>query len=252
MQNLREKYSTISAIILHKKSYGEKKLILKLYSKELGKITCFTNSSVISKRNPNGNLLPLNLCKFQIYKSSKSYTVTETQLITSFFEKNDTLEKSLFIQCITDIFEKSIPEEIASEELFELLLSTFESINTHKNLPLILENFKIQLLKILGTFPEIALCYLCQKKWNDTEQIHLDQAGHLFCTPCLPQNLTKSQTLSLQFNSIKLINFLYKTNHTNTPPNINLDQSSLNQLKQTLNLFLQNYIQKEILSEHYL
>jgi len=241
-----------TGIILQKRNSGENNHYLTIFSPEHGRINAVSKYSRNLKSALGGNLEMLNFCQFQIYETPHNFTVIQCQLEKSYLNIRDNLEKSLYAMHLLEIFEKSVNGQNTDEsfELFQLLETSIEFLASTKNYELIIENFKIQLLNILGNFPDISLCFFCQKKWTENDKIWLDQEGSLACLSCF--NRIHGITEVIPFSLMKLIHFLVRPTQKLRLDQIILSQEQQFQLKRVINIFIQNYLHREIVSERML
>lgn len=236
-------------IILKKKSRGENDNLILIFSPEIGKFQAISKSSRKITSSFIGHLETLNICNFQVYKTTHNYTITQCQLYKSYKKIQENLDKMVFALLTLEIIQKSIESEHHHDQAFELLISTLDEIENELNYEFIVENFKIKLLQLLGSLPEIALCFFCSKKWEIEENIWLDQEGHLTCYQCLNKhNFNSNKFENVPFKLIKLINYISQ-NHFEKPLKIELNSEQKFQLKKIVNTFLNNYLYQELNSE---
>lgn len=235
-----------SGIIIRKQNRGEHDCFITLYSPTLGKIQAVAKGARKIDSSFSGHLETLNICSFQLHKSPHSFTVTQCQTVQTFRTLRDNFEKSLLALLILEIFQRSTYSPEQARELFDLLDSTLHYLSKSEKHQIIIESFKIKLLQMLGVMPDISRCSHCQRRWNHAEKILLGEAdSHFSCLDCAKPNQENS---SIDFNIIKLINFLCLKGLTDIIK-ISLSPQEEIKLKQISHKFLQHYIDREIVSE---
>ena len=234
-----------TGIIIRKQNSGEHDYFITLYSPTLGRIQAVAKGARKINSSFSGHLETLNICSFQLYKSPRSYTVTQCQTIQTFRTLRDNFEKSLLALLVLEIFQKSTYSPEQGRELFDLLDSTLHYLSKSEKHQIIIESFKIKLLQMLGGMPDISRCSHCQRRWNPEEKILLGADSHFSCLDCLKSNQESS---TIDFNIIKLINFLCLKNLSDIIK-ISMSPPEEKKLKQISHIFLQHYIDREIVSE---
>ena len=233
-----------TGIIIKKHNFGDSHQYITFYSPTLGRIEAIAKGSKKIKSHFTGHLETLNICNIQLYKTQKSYTITNSKALKTFNHNN--LETSLTAMIILEFFEIISKDKNNDQSLFNLLTTTLNHLQkTTTKQQLILETFKIKLLQIEGVIPTIQTCSKCEKKWTNTDKITITQEGQILCNNC---NQNTHQLYTLNFNIIKLINYILKENIEKIT-NINITNQHLTELKNFTNTYIKKYIQKELKSE---
>ncbi len=235
----------IQGIILKKRNFGEYDQFITVYSPTLGKFDALAKGVRRINSSFGGHLELLNICNFNIYKSSYRYTITQCQSINSFKNLKKNLQLSMLAFLISEIFYRMTPSDEHGENLFILIMQTLQSLGGNVKNPLILESFKIKLLQATGNLPDISECSDCHHKWINRDTICLDIHGHIKCLNCSQNNDTKEL---IGFNIMKLINFIARRPYEEIE-NISLKQHEHNNLKKLTDIFLHSYIDLELKSE---
>ncbi len=243
------RYFTTNGIILRKQNSGENDWFLTIFSPEHGKIQALSKSSRKISSHKGSHLDLLNLCQFQLYKNGNRLLITECKLQEGFLNIKNDLQKSLYCLHLAEISLKFIQDEQPNLEIFKLLLLTLNEINHGTHHELLLEHYKINLLKLSGLWPEISNCYFCQNKWPEDSQIWTDQEGRLTCKDCLTLNQNTLQLVN--FKTVKLGHYL-SSNNFSILERLRLESNDLFQLKKMTDLLLSNFLQYEMKSNQML
>jgi DNA repair protein RecO (recombination protein O) len=238
------RYILTKALILRKQPSGENDWFLTLLSPEHGKIQAISRSSRKILSQKGCHMDPLNLCNFQLYKKADRFMVTDCKLETPFLGIKSDLAKSLLGFTILELLLKTIQENEDNFALFKLTLKALEKLNETSD-ELNLEEFKIKLLKIAGSWPEVSNCHQCQHKWTPENLINCDQEGRFYCETCVTSTNTSGQLIS--FNTIKLANYLSQEHVQKI--NLVISEQELFHLKQLTAIFLGKYLHHELKSE---
>lgn len=235
------------AVILKKTPIWENDINITLYCPLLGKIQAIAKGARKTSSHWSGNLEPMNLCQVQLYKSASRFTITQCQVEKNFkniYKKMETVSMALLI---LEIFQKSTYASEHSQELFGLISDTFYRLNCSQEPFLVLERFKLHLLKLNGALPNMTTCVFCYQRWNDLTEIHLDKHGHFSCGNCVETNCVKIHCNRIAFEIIKLICYLLDEPAGHIK--IRISTSQKQQLQLITHIFLQHFIAREIVGE---
>ncbi len=234
-----------SGIILKKQNRGEYDQSITLFSPELGKIRATAKGARKMSSKFSGHLETLNICDLQLHRSAHSFTITQCQARKTYRLLREKLEKSILSMLILEIFQASTHAQEQGRELFELIESTLDSLGASGKHPLVIESFKIKLLKLLGVMPEIERCSYCHKKWLSGCIIRLDDEGHLACTGCAKPHKSAQE---VPFKIVKLISYI-GNNGFEGIMKISLSEDEIRSLKKICRSFLALHLDREIFSE---
>ncbi|MGL5831560.1 MAG: DNA repair protein RecO [Candidatus Altimarinota bacterium] len=239
------RYQSLTGLILKKQNRGENDSFLTVFSPELGKFNALGKSTRKIMSSKGSHLETLNFCHLQIYKLGQQNIITECRTQKSFLKIKNDLKKALYAQTVLEIINKGTDGQEQAAEIFELLISTLNLLELDGQEDFTLEKFKIRLLNLQGSLPEIAYCFYCTKKWLIDQNASLDQLGNLSCQDCV--HLSEHKFIPVNFRIIKLIHFLCNTRQSDL--NLKITPEELFQLRQVTNLFLQNYLHQDIKTE---
>jgi DNA repair protein RecO (recombination protein O) len=251
------RHITTAGIILKKKFAGEQDQYITLYSPDFGKIEAIARGSRKINSSFTGHLEILNICDFELYKSSYRITITQCQLRHSFRKIREKLDRSMISFLLVEIFHKMASEgEEQSKDMFTLIKDTLTAIDEGKESGFTIEYFKIKMLRMAGALPDISVCGTCSTRWE--QKIHTspslhgsifaNQEGHIFCNQCVTTNDAAKNLIAVPFNTMKLIHYI-STTPSNKMPTIRLTPDETAHLKKITDVFLHNYLPSELKSE---
>jgi DNA repair protein RecO (recombination protein O) len=145
------------AIILQAIKYGDKKLILKLFSRKHGLL----NAAVVVGNSPSskirsGSILALNLLDIQFIKKQNSEVHRITEASCYYINSNfaASISKLSIAQFLNELLIKCLKEQSANEDLFDFIEDCLKFLNEsetgHVNLHIY---FLFELTKYLGIEP---------------------------------------------------------------------------------------------------
>lgn len=145
----------LQGIVIQKRSLGEKDYGITLFTPEYGKLFAYAKGARNIKSKFTGHIDLLNICDFTIYKSPKSYLITDCNLLKSYNKCSSYLSKFYASEEIVKIIRFYTTENEESQEIYSLLIETLNNLEYSKKDYFILEAFKIKLFFILGMMPDL-------------------------------------------------------------------------------------------------
>lgn len=249
---------SVTGIIIKKNKYSDFHEFVTIFSPETGKIDAIARSSRKINSPFTGHLEILNICRFQLYKNNERYSITQCQTISPFKFIRSNLRLTLLSLSILEIFNQLAGGETSKEELFNLLQTTLDKINTpHPSgiretitkAVLQSEIFKIKALQIAGSLPLISECAHCHQKWQPQSNIFIDADNHFCCEICNLGSSASKSSMQINFDIMKLLNFIAKTDNQTNLDKIRPTNAHLESLKIITDRYLHEYTQKEVVSE---
>jgi len=224
--------------------------LFSVFTRELGKVLISAQSSR-KLQNSKRILSPLNLCEFELYTSSAGYfKVKNAVLKASFYPlERKSAEKQLQsiqdISQVAEIIEKTIEEGEPNLSLYSLVVKSAMIIHHTAN-QLILEAFKVKLLGLSGTLPNLKHCFECREKRNDDKNWITQDSLHMYCTHCLPKD--SMQYASVTLDTLKLLHFI-ATAEFEEIAKISTSAKNIEELKQLNSLLLTQLTTRDLKSE---
>ena len=193
---------TIHGFILKKISYLEKHLIVKIFSKEISKISAIGIGAKKSKKR-NLNLLDyFNFLKFTLYTKKKYplFIIERVDLVDTFIPKNIQLKHIIFIEILNEIIDNLVYGEEETKNLFYLYYNTIKDLKNNLFEKLCI--FKIKALTAIGLQLNYSKCIICGK--NGTFLNYSIEKMGFICNNC------KSKVFKIKLGTIKTIEYIEK------------------------------------------
>lgn len=195
-------------VIIKEVHFKEADKILTIFSKEYGKIQVGAKGA----KNAKSKFLVAQLfayCDFVVYKGRQFYTLTQVDLIESFYPLRldyDRLDTAY--QIVKQIDRWTIGEFLPgeTEEILLLLLkSLIHLCKDHADYALIFLVFGFKFLQITGFSPQIEGVYL----YTDSDKIRLSETSAYVIAHILTTEITKVFNFNLEKNMVKELTLLY-------------------------------------------
>ncbi len=122
-------------IILQNIKYGDKKLILKIFTRQFGLVTF----NAIASKSPTARIKPASTLPLQLVELSFNsklnkdiQQLTESNLLYIFDEVSKDFNKLTVAQFLNEVMIKCIKEQHPNEELFDFITSSYKWFNESK------------------------------------------------------------------------------------------------------------------------
>lgn len=155
------------AIILSKMKYRDTSKILRLYSREFGKISVIAKGARDTKSKFRAALEPMNYVAVVMYKNDNRelQLLSQCDVLNSFRYLSEDMEKMYVAMTALELVDIVTHDEERNEPLYQLLLNLLEAVNdATKNTIPALYYFETKLSELLGFKPDLYMCSYCRKK----------------------------------------------------------------------------------------
>ena len=205
-------YFRTQGVILSRKNFGEADRILKIYTKDYGKVSALAKGVRRPRSKKGGHLEIGNWCKVFIAKGKNLDILTEVELKKAFGIEDFQSEKTNKIYHILELVDSLTQENHKNEELFILLIQYLAKIETEKEFDFVSSGIKVKLLTLLGFFSaknlkesnsKKVLTALEEEEYLDLKQkLKFSQEGYLKLLGFLDsmiENITESKLKTKRF-----------------------------------------------------
>lgn len=235
------------AIVLRSFNVGEQDKIVVLFSRDKGIIKGVAKGARKFGSRFGSSLEPLSLVKVFYYEKERKdlVTVSNCDLVESFFEIQDDLQTSFTLSYFAELIEEFSPSRAKDDTLYRLLLSVLNSLKGGGDLDFLTRYFEAWLLKINGVLPDLNKCKKCRKILTDSGWLSPKKDG-VFCDHCASH---KREEIKPELGSF--VQWIKK----NTPPKkgpLPFSSQELEGIKKTLQDIIIFHIEKKPKTLRYL
>ena len=217
------------ALIIKKINYGDTSAIIRLFSRNYGKISIMIKGARKSKKHIYNLCESGNLINLHFYYSDKKtlYQYKDIELIHSFPDIRLSIKKMGALFSIVEFIDKTMEDNIVDKLVFRLSYKVLEQIDHNNiNIEFYLCFFIWQLYRLLGILKDHQFCEQCQEKLDSI--IIEDLSYLLLCKQCSQNSLIK-----LNNNNYKYLQLL---------DNIHLKNINKQSMKQDMCIVVLDYL----------
>jgi DNA repair protein RecO (recombination protein O) len=235
-----------SGVVLKSLNYGEADKILTIFTERFGKIKAIAKGVKKIKSHLAGSLEPFMLLDMQLHEGKTFYIVTGARIERDFPNIHTDIRKTAQAFFLGELIDKFLQEEQRLTDVFMLFVSSLESLENSDRL-IFVRAFELKLLEALGFKPELYDCIHCKNKITPGNNFWDSIEGGVICDEC--QNKTHHGK-GISDETIKLFRFIGQ----NSFEKVNLLKShdSEDQAEIILAEYIQNILERELKSQHFL
>ncbi len=139
-------------IVIKRRNYNEADRIITVFSKKQGKINIKASGvrRITSRRSPHIELL--NYSIFSLHQGKFMPVLTEVDCIENFSNLKKDLRKIGLAYHICELIDGLCAENQENIEIFNLLEITLKRVSKEENATLLIYEFELELLKLLGFY----------------------------------------------------------------------------------------------------
>ncbi len=235
------------AIVLRSFSFGDQDKIVVFFSRDKGLLRGVAKGARKFGNRFGSSLEPLSLVNIFFYEKERKdlVTVSQADLIESFFEVHRDYRASCTLGYFAELVEEFFPSRAGEDLVFRLLLSILRAIKEKGNLELLSRYFEAWFLQINGLLPDFRRCKKCRRPLSETGWLSPRKDG-VYCAACAPY-----QKEAVPAELPDFLEWVKK----NAPPRENASPFSPGQLKaisQTLQSLIVFHLEREPKSLHFL
>ncbi len=188
-------------IVIKNIEYGEADKIATIYTKDYGKVQAMAKGVRKTKSRFGSSLEILTDAIFLLYQGRNIDTVSQTEIVESFFPTSKEVIKFAFATHCAEIVNKLTEEREANITLFNLLKIVLHYLRETKDPKLLTLSFQWKVISILGYKPSFDLCCRCNKGVEDQKigGYFSIKDGGIICQNCVSKDNRDYRQISNYF-----------------------------------------------------
>jgi DNA repair protein RecO (recombination protein O) len=216
------------ALVLRTFNVGDQDKIAVFFSRNKGILKGMAKGARKFGNRFGSCLEPLSYINIYFYEKENKdlVTVSNCDLLESFFEIQSDLETAFTLSYFSELTENSIPSRSEDDTLFRLLLQILRALKQGKEKALITAYFELWFLKLNGFFPNLKKCQACRKNIENSGWLSKKRDG-VVCRNC---RTTEKERIGFEENSI--FSWILK----NAPSSDNIPGFSTEQIRKARNI----------------
>lgn len=178
-------YNT-NAIVLHRLNFGETDRIVTLYTRERGKLGAVAKGARKPVSRLAGATEVLTYGRFHLATGKNLDIIAQVEVKESFPRIHQDLHRIAYATYMAELVDKSVEEDEANQEIFDLLLSALYLTERPNDPEKIAHMFELQFMTLLGYEPVLDKCLRCRLPVPTDEVYFSPSMGGVVCQECGP------------------------------------------------------------------
>lgn len=175
------------AIVLRTWNVGDQDKIAVFLTRDRGLVRGAAKGARKFGNRFGSSLEPMSLVTMFYYEKERRdlVTVSDCDLIESFFDIQKDLKASLTLAYFAELIEEFFPARAREDLIFRLLLSILQALQERGDLNLLTRYFEVWFLQINGFLPNVRRCKKCGKAPTESGWLAPKKDG-IYCADCAP------------------------------------------------------------------
>lgn len=194
----------VTGIVLNSIDYKEKDKLVKIFTAETGIISAVLKSVKNSNSKLKFAFQPFCFAQYELVKKGDFYTITQVNLLDSFFDIATNYDKFIAGQIMLKLCIDHLKQNYEAHDLFFDLINLLkELVYEDASIKLIILKFFLQLLNFGGYAKDFEECAECNNNLSFPIYFH-NETGALVCKNCVNSDCIEFS--KEQFAVYKMIN----------------------------------------------
>ena len=141
-------------IVLSEFKYKEKSKIIRVFTKELGKISIMARGALGAKSNLVAVSQMFSVNEYELFKGNSFYYIKNANIVKSNFNIRNSYDRLVYGSFLLELYDRTFPEGEVNENAYLLLKKTLSILeNMEKNILNLILAFEIKFISFLGYRP---------------------------------------------------------------------------------------------------
>ena len=207
----RERSLRVEAIVLHHRDWGEADRFLRLYTRELGKISAIAKGARKLRSRKAGHLEPFTRVSLQLASGRDLFIVTQADTLDAYLPVRENFLLTNFAAYVVEVVDRFTYEEEENRSIYRLVAETLVRLCSPVSPDLVVRYYELRLLDLIGFRPQLFECASCGKTIQAEDQFFSAELGGALCPNCGPK-ISGSRSISLQ--ALKYLRHFQRSNYT--------------------------------------
>jgi len=175
------------AIVLRTFNIGDQDKVVVFFSRDKGLLRGVAKGARKFGNRFGSSLEPMSLVKVFYYEKERQdlVTVSQTDLIESFFEVHGDFRSACILSYFAELVEEFFPSRAREDLVFRLLSSVLQAIKEKRDPAVVTRYFEAWFLRINGLLPDFRRCRKCRKRLTGSGTLSPRMDG-VTCGACAP------------------------------------------------------------------
>ncbi|NOZ49676.1 MAG: DNA repair protein RecO [Chloroflexi bacterium] len=240
-------YST-RAIVLKSREQGEADKVITVFTPQLGKRVLVARGVRKSASRKAGHLEPFTHVALYLAKARGWDIITQAETVTSFRPLRQDLDRMAYAFYFCELLDAFTQEEDSHPDLFSLLFSALEYLQTTDDLALTARWFELSLLRLSGYLPQFYQCVECGEALQPVSNYFSLEHGGVLC-PAHGEGRKGAEPLAV--GTLKVLRYLQIQSYSQIS-NLRLSPARMRQVQGVLAEHIRYVLERRLKSPYFI
>jgi len=183
--NRRQRSFRMQAIVLRHQDFGEADRLLVIFSLEKGKLRAIAKGVRKPRSRKAGHLEPFTRVSLQLARGRNLMIVTQAETLEAYLPIREDLLLATYGSYVVELLDRFTYEEGENRAMYRLLVNTLARLCTSEDPELVVRNYEVRLLDLLGFRPQLFHCVNCEGEIQQQDQYFSALRGGVVCPRCV-------------------------------------------------------------------
>jgi DNA repair protein RecO (recombination protein O) len=179
-----ERNIRVEAIILQHSDWGEADRILRLFTREHGKLRAIAKGARKMKSRKAGHLEPFMRSRLMLAKGRDMWIVTQAEVLDQYPSLREDLQATATAAYVIELLDRLTYEEGPNWQLFDLVSKTLDRLVAQTDPFVPVHYYEMRILDLTGYRPLLFECASCRKEIKAEDQFFSAELGGVLCPSC--------------------------------------------------------------------
>jgi len=205
----RQRSFRVQAVVMHRKDWGEADRLVRLFSREQGKLQAIAKGVRKLHSRKAGHLEPFTRVSLQLARARDIPIITQAEALDLYMPLREDLLLTTYTSYVIEILDRFTYEEGENRFIYNLLVDTLDRLGKLYEPELVVRYYEMRLLDYVGFRPQLFDCVECGEQIQPTDQYFSAAQGGVLCPRC-GLNLKGARPISL--NALKYLRHYQRSN----------------------------------------
>lgn len=142
-------------IVLSEIKYGESSKIIRVFTRERGKISVMAKGAYRNKSSLLSVTQPFCMSEYQFQKGQNFYYIRASELVSSHLSLRSSYERLIYASFFMELVEKSFLEELPNQKVYDLLAKALDCLEKTDDILGLTLAFELKYLTFIGYRPKL-------------------------------------------------------------------------------------------------
>lgn len=171
-------------IVLSELRFKDTSKILNIYTRSLGKIPVMAKGAYKANSKLTASTQVFSHNEYIFQKGKTFYYLNQGNVIESFYNMRENIERFIYASYVLELIEKSLPEQEENETLFLFLQKSLKILSSlDRDFLKFIVAFQLKFVSFIGYRPFLKTCVICNSSDKDNRRWSYQEGG-IICKNC--------------------------------------------------------------------